>query len=188
MLTTRLSLPILGRLNPSQVLASSHKLLWAQALRPHSLRAVSTVVPTPTTCPLASAAPSADTHCSPETKRLVALLRDQNRYFATVKIRGRHFTVTEGDTIVTDRMADLELGDVLELDCVTELGSKDYTVVGKPYVSPKYFTIRAVVMEHPVSSTVTVVKFKKRKDYKKTIHYSPRYTLLRIAKLDVNKL
>ncbi|KAJ1983842.1 hypothetical protein H4R34_001033 [Dimargaris verticillata] len=125
---------------------------------------------------------------SDETKALVHRLRNQAKYYATVKVRGKCYTVTEGDLIVTDRMVDLSLGDVLNLDAVVELGSKDYTIVGKPLVSTDYFTIKAVVTEHPVSSTVVTTKFKKRKDYHKTIEYQPRYTLLRIAKLDVNKL
>ncbi|RKP39021.1 ribosomal protein L21-like protein, partial [Dimargaris cristalligena] len=121
----------------------------------------------------------------PDTKALVNRLRNQINYFATVRIKGRLFTVTEGDMIVTERMADLALGDVLQLDRVKEIGSRDFSIVGKPYVSPEYYTIRAVVMEHTLSSPITVVKFKKRKDYKKTIVYQHKYTLLRVSKLDV---
>ncbi|KAJ1928970.1 hypothetical protein IWQ60_001562 [Tieghemiomyces parasiticus] len=140
------------------------------------------------TCTSSSSPTAAVQAHSEETRDLIHRLRAQNKYYATVQIKGKHYTVTEGDIIITDRMAELALGDMINLECVTELGSRDFTVLGKPYVSTDFFTVRAVVLEHPVSSTVTVVKFKKRKDYCKTLHYNPKYTLLRVSKLDVNKL
>ncbi|KAJ1979290.1 hypothetical protein H4R35_001574 [Dimargaris xerosporica] len=169
---------------PYRVAITGIRTFRTTPLSPNTSTTTTTATAPPTST---SNDPGARVH-SDETKALVHRLRNQAKYYATVKIKGKCYTITEGDLIVTDRMADLSLGDVLNLDSVVELGSKDYTIVGKPLVSTDYFTIKAVVTEHPVSSMVTTTKFKKRKDYHKTIEYQPRYTLLRIAKLDMNRL
>ncbi|KAI7833718.1 ribosomal protein L21-like protein [Kickxella alabastrina] len=107
---------------------------------------------------------------------LVNRLREQQKYYATVN-----------DIIVMDRIKDLELGDSLSLNQVTELGSHDYTIKGQPMVDPSLFKIEATVIEHPDGKLFTVTKKKQRTAHHKTTYHRNRYTMLRVAKIDVNK-
>lgn len=68
-------------------------------------------------------------------------------------------------------MKDVKVGDVLKLDKVRELGSKDYSLKGTPYVPEHIFDINATVIEHTKSKLIRIVKKKRRKNYKRTIVY-----------------
>ncbi|RUS34963.1 hypothetical protein BC938DRAFT_477412 [Jimgerdemannia flammicorona] len=122
------------------------------------------------------------------TKDAVSLLRSQLRYYAIVEIMGRPHLITKNDLVIVNRLLDVEVGDVVELNRVRELGSRDYTIKGSPYVSEKFYTIRATVVEHTKSRMIRVVKKKRRKNYKRTVTHKQTHTSLRIAELDINKL
>ncbi|KAJ2719570.1 hypothetical protein GGI07_005126 [Coemansia sp. Benny D115] len=144
-----------------------------------------------TTAPATSASAAAATapvNWSPSSLDLIGRLRDQQKYYATVVIKGRPFTVTQNDIIVMDRIKDLELGDSLALNQVTEIGSRDYTIKGQPHVNPNLFRIEATVIEHPDGKLFTVTKKKQRTASQKTTYHRNRYTMLRVSKIDVNKL
>ncbi|KAJ2844227.1 hypothetical protein J3B02_005031 [Coemansia erecta] len=119
---------------------------------------------------------------------LVNRLREQQKYYATVVIKGRPFTVAQNDIVVMDRIKDLELGDALALNQVTEIGSRDYTIKGQPLVDPSLFRIEATVIEHPDGKLFTVTKKKQRTAGQKTTYHRNYYTMLRISKIDVSKL
>ncbi|KAJ2754795.1 hypothetical protein H4S06_003520, partial [Coemansia sp. BCRC 34490] len=127
--------------------------------------------------------PSADTPIkwSSNTSELVSRLRDQQKYYATVVIKGRPFTVTANDIIIMDRIKDLELGDLLSLSQVTELGSRDYTIKGQPFVDPSLFNIKATVIEHPDGKLFTVTKKKRRTAHQKVTYHRNHYTMLRVS-------
>ncbi|KAI8072193.1 uncharacterized protein B0P05DRAFT_588875 [Gilbertella persicaria] len=67
-------------------------------------------------------------------------LRDQLRYYAVAEIAGRPFLITKNDKVIVNRLKDVKVGDVLKLDKVRELGSKDYTLKGSPYIPRTYLT------------------------------------------------
>ncbi|KAJ2194515.1 hypothetical protein EV180_005237 [Coemansia sp. RSA 518] len=136
----------------------------------------------------ATAASPTATKWSPQTVELVNRLRDQQKYYATVIIKGRPFTVTQNDIVVMDRIKDLELGDSLALNQVTELGSRDYTIKGQPFVNPGMFKIEATVIEHPDGKQFTVTKKKQRTAGKKTTFHRNHHTMLRISLIDVNSI
>ena len=85
-----------------------------------------------------------------------------------------------------NRLKDVKVGDVLKLDKVRELGSKDYSLKGSPYVPENIFNINATVIEHTKSKMIQIVKKKRRKNYKRTIEHKQTHTVLRIS--DVNVL
>ncbi|KAL1930023.1 hypothetical protein VTP01DRAFT_1177 [Rhizomucor pusillus] len=122
------------------------------------------------------------------TKSLVNKLRDQLRYFAVAEIAGRPFLITKNDKVIVNRLNDVKVGDVIKLDRVRELGSKDYTVKGSPYVNESFYDITATVIEQTKSKLIRIVKKKRRKNYKRTIEHKQTHTVLRISKLEVNKL
>ncbi|CAO3684990.1 unnamed protein product [Umbelopsis vinacea] len=122
------------------------------------------------------------------TKQAVSKLRDQMRFYAIAEIAGRPLLITKNDLVTVHRLKDVAVGDVLKLDKVRELGSKDYVLRGQPYVNESLFNIQATVVEQTKSKMISVVKKKRRKNYKRTITHKQTHTVLRISNVDVNKL
>ncbi|CAO3611843.1 unnamed protein product [Cunninghamella blakesleeana] len=122
------------------------------------------------------------------TASYVNKLRDQLRYYAVAEIAGRPFLITNNDKVIVNRLKDVQVGDVLKLDKVREIGSKDYTLMGSPYVQENIYDIQATVIEHTKSKLIKIVKKKRRKNYKRTIEHKQTHTVLRISKVDVNPI
>ncbi|KAG2181311.1 hypothetical protein INT43_008894 [Umbelopsis isabellina] len=122
------------------------------------------------------------------TKQAANKIRDQLRFYAVAEIAGRPLLITKNDLVTVNRLRDVSVGDVLKLDKVRELGSKDYVLRGQPYVSEQLFNIQATVVEHTKSKMISIVKKKRRKNYKRTITHKQTHTVLRISNVDVNKL
>ncbi|KAJ2487309.1 hypothetical protein IWW37_005308 [Coemansia sp. RSA 2050] len=137
---------------------------------------------------VAATAASLPTKWSAGSVDLVNRLRDQQKYYATVVIKGRPFTVTQNDIIVMDRIQELELGDSLALNQVTELGSRDYTIKGQPFIDSSLFKIEATVIEHPDGKLFTVTKKKRRTAHQKVTYHRNRHTMLRVSTIDVAKI
>ncbi|KAG0362448.1 hypothetical protein BGZ54_008619 [Gamsiella multidivaricata] len=147
-----------------------------------------TATPTSSTAsPVAGAVPStsSSTPSNSSSSSPVNLLRDQLRYYAVAEIKNRPYLITKNDIIVLDRLKDVQLGDVIELNQIKELGSKDYAIQGKPYISPEYYSIKATVIEQPKGKIVETFKKKRRKHFQRRYHIKPLHTLLRVSELEV---
>lgn len=114
------------------------------------------------------------------------MLKAQDKYYAIVEIKGRPYYVTTSDVVITMRMNELQLGDVISLDRVRELGSEDYILKGNPYIKPDYFTVTATVIEHPVSKDITRIHHKRR-GRDKTVVNKNHHTALRISEIKINE-
>jgi ribosomal protein L21 len=115
----------------------------------------------------------------------INLLRNQLRYYAVAEIKNRPYLITKNDIIVLDRLKDVKLGDIIELNQIKELGSKDYSIQGQPYVSPEYFSIKATVIEQPKGKMIETFKKKRRKHFQRRYQFKPLHTLLRVSELEV---
>ena len=82
-------------------------------------------------------------------------------------------------------MRDVAVGDVLKLDAIHELGSREYTLRGDPTIPAGTVSISATVVEHTKGKLERIVKKKRRKGYKKTIEHKQTYTRLRIGPIDI---
>ncbi|KAF9992461.1 hypothetical protein BGZ65_012212, partial [Modicella reniformis] len=122
---------------------------------------------------------------SSASSSLVNLLRNQLRYYAVAEIKNRPYLITKNDIIVLDRLKDVKLGDVIELNQIKELGSKDYTIKGQPYISPEYYSIKATVIEQPKGKIIETFKKKRRKHFQRRYQIKPLHTLLRVCELEV---
>ncbi|OZJ04665.1 hypothetical protein BZG36_02885 [Bifiguratus adelaidae] len=112
-------------------------------------------------------------------------LRSQPNYFCVVDIVGRPFLVTKNDLVILPRLADVKLGDILDLHQVREIGSKDYSLKGGPYVDKTLVDVKAVVVEQPKSEMIEIFKKKRRKGYQRTIRHKQTHTVLRITHVGV---
>ena len=117
-----------------------------------------------------------------ETQKTLAELQKTKELFATVEIKSKPFQVSKNDIIVTQRMGDLAIGDIIQLERVREIGSSAWILKGNPYVLPDYFDIKAVCIEHTEATPVTRKHWKKSGDTKFVTNQS-HHTLLRISEL-----
>ncbi|KAF9146236.1 hypothetical protein BG015_011652 [Linnemannia schmuckeri] len=132
-----------------------------------------------------STASSSTPSTTPSTDAQISLLRNQLKYYAVAEIKNRPYLITKNDIIVLDRLKDVKLGDVIELNQIKELGSKDYAIQGAPYVSSEYYSIKATVIEQPKGKIVETFKKKRRKHFQRRYHIKPLHTLLRVSELEV---
>ncbi|WFD26607.1 hypothetical protein MNAN1_001590 [Malassezia nana] len=61
-------------------------------------------------------------------KEALRLLRSQPNHYVVASITGRTFVLSQSDLFTLPRLKGVEVGDVLELDQVHEVGSRDYTL------------------------------------------------------------
>lgn len=98
--------------------------------------------------------------------------------------RNRQYTVQVGDTIVIDKMADVEKDAEITFDkLMMVIDDKNATKIGAPYVSGA--TVKATVIDNNVrDSKITVFKFKRRKNYKRTKGHKEQRTLIKIESIN----
>lgn len=121
---------------------------------------------------------------SKETSAALELLQNAKYHYAIVEIKNRPFHVAKNDVIVTNRMNDLKLGDVIELDRVREIGSESHVLKGNPFILPDYFSIKAVCIEHQVGKDITR-RHRKTSGDDKYVTNQTHHTLLRISEMSI---
>ncbi|KAJ3300932.1 Alpha subunit of the F1 sector of mitochondrial F1F0 ATP synthase [Kappamyces sp. JEL0829] len=103
---------------------------------------------------------------SQTTQETLARLAPETKLFATVELKSMPFQVSKNDVIVTQKMNDLALGDVISLDRVREIGSAEWVLTGNPYIQADYYDIQAVCIEHTQAAPITRKHWKKSGDTK----------------------
>lgn len=86
------------------------------------------------------------------------------------------------------RLKDVNVGDVIRLDRIHELGSRDYTLQASDgqVLGDNCVQVSATVVEHTKGKLEKIVKFKKRKGYTKTIEHKAKYTRLRVGDIFIS--
>ncbi|EEB06586.2 aconitate hydratase/ribosomal protein subunit L49 [Schizosaccharomyces japonicus yFS275] len=121
-----------------------------------------------------------------KAREILDSIKQQPEHYADVHIYDRHFIVTKGDQVTLPfRLKGVNVGDTLKLDKVSSLGSRDFTVKGKPWIDPDYFSIEAVVIGKPKSAESVRVKHKRRHRHDRVLRHVQDYTVLRITKLEI---
>ena len=82
--------------------------------------------------------------------------------YAVIATGGKQYRVEEGDRLRVERL-DAEEGAEIELDRVLLVGDGDQVVIGRPLVESG--KVAATVKGHGRHKKITVVKFKRRKNY-----------------------
>ncbi|KAI8852527.1 hypothetical protein BC829DRAFT_384605 [Chytridium lagenaria] len=112
---------------------------------------------------------------SADTKESLSLIKNQPNHWAIVEIKQRPYYVALNDVIVTMRMNDVSIGDI---------SSDEYILKGHPYLYPGYFTVKATVVEHPVSAEIVRHHWKKR-GHQPVIVNRNHHTALRITEISI---
>jgi large subunit ribosomal protein L21 len=97
--------------------------------------------------------------------------------------RDRQYTVQVGDTIVIDKMADVEKDAEITFDKLMMIIDDKATKIGTPYVVGA--TVKAKVLDNDIRDPkIIVFKFKRRKNYKRTKGHKEQRTLIKIESIN----
>lgn len=100
--------------------------------------------------------------------------------YAIAKIQGKQYKLVEGKELNVDRLPD-EVGQAVNVDEVLLVAQGDNCLIGEEAKKAK---IRAVVVEELKDKKILVLKYKKRKRYRKLTGHRQHLTLLKVEKID----
>jgi large subunit ribosomal protein L21 len=96
--------------------------------------------------------------------------------YAVIEAGSRQFKVIEGETLVIDRVAGNE-GDKFTFKNVLMIGG-DKLVFGAPTVAGAF--VEATIKSHTRGKKITIFKYKRRKNYKRTMGHRQPLSVLEI--------
>ena len=102
--------------------------------------------------------------------------------FAIIETGGKQYKVQEGDTIRVEKLDGSE-GDNIKLDTVLMLTDGDKVTVGTPLVDGA--SVSATVKAQGRGKKIRIIKFKRRKNYRKQAGHRQAYTELSITGISV---
>lgn len=119
------------------------------------------------------------------TTAALQLIRSQPSQYVVASFAGRKYILTPRDMLTVPHLRDVKVGDVLVLDEIHELGSREYTLRGNPVIPPNTVKVEATVVEHTKGKMEFIFKKKRRKGYRKTIQHKQPYTRIRIGDIEI---
>ena len=100
--------------------------------------------------------------------------------YALVEILGKQYKAEKDSVLKIDKV-DAENGTVLEFDSVLLLNNDGKVKVGTPYV--KGIKVSATVEDHRKDKKVTIIKFKRRKGYRRKQGHRQNYTYVKVNEI-----
>ncbi len=97
--------------------------------------------------------------------------------YAVIKTGGKQYRVAEGQTLKVEKL-DVDEGASVEFDTVLMIADGDQVKVGAPYIDGA--RVSATVKSQGRGPKVLIIKFRRRKHYRKTQGHRQSFTELRI--------
>ena len=105
--------------------------------------------------------------------------------YSIVEINNKQYRIEEGRPLLVDRI-EAEKDSEIKIDKVLLMrDDKEGVQVGKPYL--KGVTMTARVLGMVKGKKIRVFKYKRRKDYRRTIGSRPEYTRILVEKMEGGK-
>jgi large subunit ribosomal protein L21 len=98
--------------------------------------------------------------------------------YAIVATGGKQYRVKEGEKLRVEKMS-AETGDTIELDKVLMVGEGDDVKIGAPYLEGAKVT--ATVAANGRGAKVKIIKFNRRKHYRKQMGHRQSFTEIEIT-------
>jgi len=98
--------------------------------------------------------------------------------YAIVATGGKQYRVKEGETLRIEKLS-VEAGDTVELDKVLMVGEGDDVKIGAPYLENAKVT--ATVEANGRGDKVKIVKFHRRKHYRRQMGHRQSFTEIKIT-------
>ncbi|KAI0305981.1 ribosomal protein L21-like protein [Multifurca ochricompacta] len=121
------------------------------------------------------------------TSNALALIRSQPNQYVITSIAGKKYLLSPKDLLTVPHLNDVRVGDVLSLSQVHEVGSREYTLRGSPFIPASHVSVEATVVEHTKGKMEHIFKKKRRKGYERTIPHKQTYTRLRIGPIHISE-
>ena len=102
--------------------------------------------------------------------------------YAVFESGGQQFKVAEGDFVKVERLPG-EIGAVITLDKVLMVKTTDDVKIGTPYLDGAKVT--GEIVDHNRHKKITVLKWKRRKGYRKKTGHRQHFTQLKINKIEL---
>lgn len=99
---------------------------------------------------------------------------------AVIRTGGKQYRVAEGDIVRVEKL-DAEPGSTIELDDVLLITDGENAAVGTPVLEGR--AVSADVQEHGRAGKIQVIKFKRRKKYRRMNGHRQHYTQLKITSI-----
>ncbi len=100
--------------------------------------------------------------------------------YAVIKTGGKQYKVAKGDKLKVEKI-DSETGNNIDITDVLMLVDGDNVKVGKPFVAGA--KVSATVESHGRGRKLKIVKFKRRKHYRKQMGHRQAYTEIAITEI-----
>lgn len=102
--------------------------------------------------------------------------------FAVVALNGRQYKVVTDDLLRVDQLKNFGVGDVVEADKVLLVGTRQFTLVGRPLVDNAKVVL--VVEAQTKSRKLIVFKKKRRKGYRRSFGHRSLQSFLRVHRIE----
>ena len=103
---------------------------------------------------------------------------------AVIQTGGKQYRVSEGDLLRVEKL-EQEEGSKIEFDNILMVVDGENVQIGTPYVAGAKVT--ATVQEQGRADKIMVIKFKRRKKYRRTQGHRQSYTALKIESIGAGK-
>jgi large subunit ribosomal protein L21 len=100
--------------------------------------------------------------------------------YAVIKSGGKQHRVEPGEVLSLEKL-DAETGEIINFEEVMMIGDGDDIKIGAPYVEGGKVT--AEVVEHGRGKKVTIIKFRRRKHYRRQAGHRQSYTKIKITEI-----
>ncbi len=97
--------------------------------------------------------------------------------YALVEIKGKQYKAEKGSVLHVDKLEG-EAGSEVEFDSVLLTSAEGGVTVGAPYV--KDAKITATIEDHTKGDKVLVMKYKRRKGYRRKQGHRQQYSVIRV--------
>ncbi|EFX90442.1 hypothetical protein DAPPUDRAFT_299797 [Daphnia pulex] len=107
-------------------------------------------------------------------------LNSHGRLFAVIHLAGKQRRVTDGDLIMIEGAHPADVGDVIRAEKVLLLGSRDFTLIGRPLLRPDLVRVEVTVVEKSLTHTKTVFRNRRRKNTRSINFCRSHFSIMRI--------
>ena len=98
--------------------------------------------------------------------------------YAVIKTGGKQYRVMQGEYLRVE-LLDAEVGSTIEIDQVLLLGAGETITVGAPLVAGA--SVSALIKSHGRLDKIRIVKFRRRKHFRKETGHRQHYTEIEIT-------
>ncbi|KAL1465600.1 hypothetical protein WDU94_005155 [Cyamophila willieti] len=113
---------------------------------------------------------------------------EQGRLFAIIHIQGRQVKVTPDDIIIVDSNSFAPLNsDKIKFEKVLLVGGADFTLVGRPLLTPGLVNVIGTIIEKDLSHTRTNFRKIPRKRHVRFRFFRTQLTMIRINEIEIKE-